>query len=208
MVIFEYRLPHPPAARSCDTSPMESDYKFGTPDPEDRQFKYPNLWAAEKTSDGGSRLVIAPETDHVELMIRLLSAMSGPFWLLYVLVVNRGGGELGRYQSPEPQTTEDAGAFLKDFSAFLEKDGRHDLWIASASSSEMLIYDRHNVIYAYGSLSEWQIVLSDMRFSEVPLIRFPSPHSHHYHQSMDDEELRMVGYWNWNRTPLMSSDEE
>ncbi len=89
-------------------------------------------------------------------MIRLLEAMSGPFWLLYVLVVNRDDSELGRYQCSEPQTQEDVEAFLKDFQAFLEKDGRHHLWIASASSSEMLIYDRHNVIYAYGSLSEWR----------------------------------------------------
>jgi hypothetical protein len=152
--------------------------------------------------------VVTPETDQVELMIRLLDAMSGPFWLLYVLVVSRGGGESGRYQSPEPQTKADAEAFLRDFRAFLEKDGRHNLWIASASSPEMLIYDRHNVVYAYGSLSEWQPMLSGAQFTEVPLIRFPSPHSHHYHQSMDDEEARMIGHWNWNRTPLMPSDEE
>lgn len=86
----------------CDTRPMENSYKFGNPDPEDRQFKYPNVWVTENTSDGGSRLIVAPETDQVEWLIRLLDAMSGPFWLLYVLVVNRGDSELGRYQSPEP----------------------------------------------------------------------------------------------------------
>ena len=187
---------------------MESSYKFGTPEPEDRQFKYPHVWATEKTSDGGSRLVVAPEADQVECLIRLLDAMSEPFWLLYVLVVNRGGNELGRYQSPEPQTRKGAEAFLKNFQGFLEKDGRHDLWIASASSTEMLVYDRHNVIYAYGSLRKWQPTLSEMQFSEVPSIRFPSPHSHHYHQSMDDEEHRMVVHWDWNRTPLMPSEEE
>ena len=187
---------------------MEICYKFGTPDPEDRQFTYPNVWATEKTSGGGSRLVVAAETDQVECLIRLLDAMSEPFWLLYVLVVNRGGNELGRYQSPAPQTKKDAEAFLKDFQRFLEKDGRHSLWIASASSPEMLIYDRHNVIYAYGSPGQWQPTLSEMQFSEVPFVRFPSPHSHHYHQSMDDEERRMVGHWDWNRTPLMPSDEE
>lgn len=94
---------------------MENRYKFGSPYPEDRQFKYPNTWAIEKTSDGGSRLVVAPETDQIEVLIRLLGAIPGPFWLLYVLVVNRGGSELGRYQSPEPQTKENAEAFLKDF---------------------------------------------------------------------------------------------
>ncbi len=195
-------------ANDCDTSPMESCYKFGVPDPEDRQFRYPNVWATEKTSDGGSRLVVAPESDQVECLIRFLDPMPEPFWVLYVLVVNRGDSELGRYQSPEPQSKEDAEEFLKDFRVFLERDGRHNLWIASASSSEMLIYDRHNVIYAYGSLSEWPPMLSKMRFSEAPLVRFPSPHSHHYHQNMDDEERRMVRHLNWNRTPLMPSDEQ
>jgi len=187
---------------------MESCYKFGNPGPEDRPHVYPNVWTDEKTSDGGSRLLIAPSTDHVGLLIQLLQPMPEPFWLLYVLIVNRGESELGRYQSPAPQTRDGAERFLEDFRTFLEKDGRHNLWIASASSSEMLIYDRHNVIYAYGSLSKWQLVLSEMRFSEVPLIRIPSPHSHHYHQSMDGEERRMVGHWDWNRTPLMPSDEE
>jgi hypothetical protein len=97
---------------------------------------------------------------------------------------------------------------VKGFQEFLEKDGRHNLWIASASSSGMLIYDRHNVIYAYGPLSEWRSILSEARFTEVPLIRFPSPHSHHYHQSLDDEERRIVGYWDWRRTSLMLSDKE
>lgn len=72
----------------------------------------------------------------------------------------------------------------------------------------MLVYDRHNVTYAYGSLSKWQHVLSEVGLREVPLIRFPSPHSHHYHESMDDEERRMAGRWDWNRTPLKPSDEE
>ena len=186
---------------------MENCYKFGTPNPKNRQFKYSNVWADEKTSDGGSRRVVAPETDQVECIIRLLNSMSGPFWLLYVLVVSRGANELGRYQSPAPQTKVDVEAFLVKFRGFLEKDGRHNLWIASASGSEMLVYDRHNVIYAYGSLKEWRSTLSAMQFSEVPQIRFPSPHSHHFHQSMDDEERRMMEHWDWNRTPLKSSDE-
>ena len=187
---------------------MESCYKFGNPDPEDRSHEYPNVWAVEMTSDGRSRLLIAPTNDQVELLVRLLQPMHEPFWLLYVLVVNRGESELGRYQSPEPQTRDGAERFLRSFRTFLEKDRRHNLWIASASSADMLIYDRHNVIYAYGLLSEWRSLLSDAGLAEIPLIRFPSPHSHHYHQSMDDEERRMVGYWDWHRTSLMKSDEE
>lgn len=187
---------------------MESCFKFGNPVPEDHPHVYPNVWSIEKTSDGGSRLLIAPSADQVGLLIRLLQTMPEPFWLLYVLIVSRCESELGRYQTTELQTRIDAEKFLEDFRTFLEKDGRHNLWIKSASSPDMFIYDRHNVIYAYGQLSEWCSVLSDAGFSEVPLIRFPSPHSHHYHQSMDEEERRLLGYWDWNLTSLLQSDEE
>lgn len=129
---------------------MEDLYKFGTPYPEDQEWLYSNVWATEGTSNGGSRTVIAPAHHQVELIIKLLQTMTGPFWVLYVLVIPRGGSKAGRYQSPEPQAAEDVAALLTNFTAFLEKDGRHNIWVASATTSQMLVYDRHNVIYAYG----------------------------------------------------------
>ena len=186
---------------------MEGLYKFGTPYPEDQEWLYPNLWATEDTSDGGSRTVIAPTHQQVKLIIKLLQAMTGPFWVLYVLVIPRGGGEAGRYQSPAPQVAEDVAALLTDFTEFLEKDGRHNIWVASATTSQMLIYDRHNVIYAYGDLNIWQPILAAADLSEASTVRFPDPHSHHYHQAFDAEEQRVAGHWDWHRTPLLQSDE-
>ena len=192
----------------CDTEQMATDYKFGTPEPEDREWTYGDVWATEETTGGGSRLVIAPAQGQTDILAALLKDMTGPFWVLYVLVIHRGRGEPGRYQSPELQTEGAVGTFLHDFSGFLEKDGRHNVWIASESGSEMLIYDRHNVIYAYGPLTSWRLTLAANGFNEVPDIRFPSPHSHHYHQSLDPEEDRLLNYWDWHRTQLKRSDEE
>jgi hypothetical protein len=191
----------------CDTDSMATDYKFVTPEPEDQEWRYGNVWATEETTGGGNRLVIAPARGQIESLVALLKEMTGPFWLLYVLVIPRGNGELGRYQSPEPETEIVVETFLSEFSTFIEKDGRHNLWIASESGSEMLIYDRHNVIYAYGPLNAWRLTLAANGFSEVPDICFPSPHSHHYHQSLDLEEDRLMNYWDWFRTPLKKSDE-
>jgi hypothetical protein len=191
----------------CDTESMTTDYKFGSPEPEDREWAYDNMWATEETTGGGNRLVIAPARGQTEILGALLKDMSGPFWLLYVLVIPRGRAEPGRYQSPEPQTQGAVEVFLNEFSSFLEKDGRHNLWIASESGSEMLIYDRHNVVYAYGPLNSWRRSLAVHGFSEVPDVRFPSPHSHHYHESFDSEEDRLMNHWNWHRTPLNESDE-
>jgi hypothetical protein len=193
---------------NCDTVPMATDYKFGTPEPEDREWTYGNVWATEETTGGGTRLVIAPAQGQTGILAALLKDMPGAFWVLYVLVISRGRGEPGRYQSPEAQTESAVGKFLYEFSDFLENDARHNLWIASESGPEMLIYDRHNVIYAYGPSASWKLALAAKGFSEVSAIRFPSPHSHHYHQSLDSEEDRLLGYWDWHRTPLKSSDEE
>ena len=114
---------------------MATDYKFGTPEPEDRKWIYRDVWATEETTGGGSRLVIAPAQGQTDLLAAFLQDMNGPFWVLYVLVIPRGSGEPGRYQSPEPQTASAVGTFLNEFSGFLETDGRHNLWIASESGS-------------------------------------------------------------------------
>jgi hypothetical protein len=187
---------------------MENNYKFGALELEDREWSYGNIWAKEETAGGGSRLVIAPAYGQTDLLASLLKNMTGPFWVLYVLVIPRGRGEPGRYQSPEPKPEGDVRIFLEQFSGFLERDGRHNVWIASASGSDMLIYDRHNVVYAYGDLASWKPSLIAGGLSEVPAIRFPSPHSHHYHQSLDPEEDRLLAYWDWHRTPLKESDED
>jgi hypothetical protein len=187
---------------------MDVRYKFGTPYPEEHAWEYPNVWANQETTGGGSRLVIAPAGNQIDLLVRLTQAMSGPLWLLYVLVVPRGKGESGRYQIPDPQDGEMIRSLLRDFKSFLELDGRHNVWIASESGLEQLIYDRHNVIYAYGPASKWHPTLSQAGLSEVASISFPSPHSHHYHATLDGEEQRILASQDWHHTPLTSSDEE
>jgi len=187
---------------------MMIDYKFGTPAPEDRKWTYGNVWASEETTDGGDRLVIAPAQGQTEILTSLLENLNGPFWVLYVLVIPRERGKPGRYQSPEPQTEAAISTFLNEFSDFLERDGRHNIWIASESGSQRLIDDRHNLIYAYGALADWRVALEAKGLHKVSAIRFPSPHSHHYHQSLDQDEDRLLNYWDWHRTDLQELDEE
>ena len=168
----------------------------------------PECVTTEETTGGGSRLVIAPAQKQVDLLLTLLKNMREPFWVLYVLVVPRGQGEWGRYQISEPQSKSAVGAFLNEFRDFLEKDGRHNVWIVSESGPEMLIYDRHNVIYGYGPMNSWRVALAAQGLSEASNIRFPSPHSHHYHQNLDAEEVRLLNYWDWHRTALKESDSD
>ena len=169
-------------------------------------FTYPDIWVREKTT-GPDRLAIAPREKQTELLIDLMSAMDGPFGILYVLVVPRGEGMSGRYQSPEPLNADQVQSFLNRFRRFLEEDGRHSLWIASVSSPSMLVYDRHNVIYAYGDLERFKQVLLSHSLEERESVNLPDPHIHRYHAAYDELAKEMLCYCDWIFSELRDSDE-
>ena len=79
---------------------MSDLYKFGWfPDgANEERYDCPNTWLREKTS-GPDRLVIAPKSHQTQLLEQLLGCLPEPYLLLYVLVVPRGIGEPGRYES-------------------------------------------------------------------------------------------------------------
>jgi hypothetical protein len=182
-------------------------FKFGDGMPEDRRWTYPNVWAVEEPF-GTKRLVVAPSSEGAGIFERLLKTLPEPMWLLYVLVVARGEGDAGRYQSSEPLSREQVRRFLHEFQTFMETDGRQNLWIRSESGSAMLIYDRHDLIYGYGPIDEWKETLKQIGLIEVPpaSIKIPDPHSHHYHASLDAEATRLLTYLEWHRTPLRDED--
>jgi hypothetical protein len=193
------------AEGTVEESRMEIIYKFGWIPNEERRYDYPDIFAVEKTS-GPTRLVIAPSANHVSILIDLLQVMSEPFGVLYVLVVPRGGSEPGRYQTTNPVSREQAEKFLKRFREYFENDGRHSIWLASMSDSDQLVYDRHNIIYAYGRLPEFEDVLSGRGLANVEFVRFPSPHTHNYHAAFDQDERDVLCHWDWSRSPLHESD--
>jgi len=181
-------------------------HKFGALlDNEDVPFTYSNLWERQRTS-GLDRLVIAPERDHLALLVRLAGLWSSDFYLLYVLLVSRLGNPEGRYQAPTTLAEDQLGVFIERFRSYLEQDGRHHLWVASAAAPEnTLVYDQHNVIYAYGDLDRYVEVVQQSGFHEGT-VRFPDPHTHHYHGEYDADEAALLQYWAWQRTPLKPED--
>jgi hypothetical protein len=180
---------------------MTPHFKFGWKPEEPQQYEYSNVWSREKTT-GPERLVIAPSSDHISLMIELSRIMTEPFGFLYVLTVPRGQGEAGRYQNAEPIGRLQAEGFLSRFKQFFENDGRHNLWLASVSNSDLLVYDKHNVIYAYGQLPCFEKVLSKRGMEKVDEIHTPSPHIHEYNPEFDEDELDVLHYWEWKQFPL------
>ena len=169
-------------------------------------YVYPNVWEVEQTT-GPERLVVAPPTKQVEPMLALTKLLPEPFGVLYVLTVPRGSsGEPGRYQSTQPATRSEMEAFLKRFCKYLESDARHHLWVTSLPNSALLVYENHNVIYAYGPLDEFKKVLRAKGLTEGQ-VRFPSPHTHNYHLEFDGDERQVMSYWEWVYFSLAEGDD-
>jgi hypothetical protein len=105
-----------------------------------------------------ARLVVGLDEAQDECVRELGAGLAGPFQLLYVLHTTRTGADLGRYESPElcwPEVHE----FLGRFGPFLAQDARHDFWLRSHGDDATIVLDRHNLIYAYGPLAEFEAVL-------------------------------------------------
>ena len=185
---------------------MNAVYKFGWIPDQERKYEYPNVFAIEKTT-GPERLIIAPTSQQVSLILDLLYTMTEPFCILYVLIVPRGGSQAGRYQVSQPIAKSEAEMFFLRFEEFFESDGRHHIWIGSEFTSDLLVYDNHNVIYAYGRLQEFERLLVKRGLANVDCVRFPSPHTHKYNEAFDEKEREVLRCWEWRHFPLQSSDD-
>lgn len=181
-------------------------FKLGSLDGETiTPFRYSNQFQIEKTT-GPDRLCITAKEDHILLLFKLAACLSTPCYVLYVLHTSRCGSELARYQSP----LLDFGAFnafIAEFCEFLTDDARHDLWVHSPEAKATLVWDRHNIIYAYGPLEQFRVVLKES-LHEGEVNGPPDPHVHMYHAEYDDSERKLLRYFEWSRSPLRKSDEQ
>lgn len=168
-------------------------------------FKYGNVYFEEQLSHG-SRLTIGPSDRQIGLINELSSKwQSGQYYVLYVLLVSHCGREPGRYQSPILDSFDDLRLFLYSFQEFFEGDGRHHLWVASPDEG-MLIYDQHNVIFAYGDFQVYKSALHNKDFTEQEFW-FPAPHTHSYPPENAVIEDELFDYWQWSYSPLEDGDE-
>jgi hypothetical protein len=168
-------------------------------------YRYPNAWAIEKTT-GPGRLIIAPSSGHIELITKLSRVLPEPFGILYVLLVSRTDNEAGRYQCPHPCKRKEMESFLAEFKEYFESDGRHHIWVASIPAAATLVYDQHNVIYAYGPLEQFKQILHHEGLRESK-ISFPAPHAHNYNSEFDEQEQKVLDYWDWRKSPVMEDDQ-
>ncbi len=167
---------------------------------------YGNRWCQED-HEGWSRLSIGPSRDHIDLMLKLAAVMPPPYGLLWVLVLPTTGREPGRYQSPLIESHDHLSTILSRYRAFFEGDGRHHLWVVSPESGTQLIYDNHNLIYAYGAAKPFAAVLKESGLCEGQ-IEVPIPHSHGYDARNADVEEQFFGECDWQYFPLVTEHDD
>jgi hypothetical protein len=166
----------------------------------------PAAYARETVSSGRDRLALSLPQSATDVFRRLAEMMSEPFLVLYILHTPRGEGEKGRYQSEEITKT-DLDEFLTTYERFFAEDARHDIWIRSIASGDMIIWDRHNDIFIYGDLDRFERALDDVGFnqqSKQPL----GAHQHHYRVEFDNAAAAILAEFRWRKTPLQTQDEQ
>jgi hypothetical protein len=168
------------------------------------QHRYGDTWQREPSSER-ERLRIAPASGQVEVLKRLARELPGPYTLLYVLVAPQTGAQPGRYVLQQSLDEREMHDFLGAFREFFEGDARHHLWIG-ASDGSLLVYDQHDLIYAYGPLDRLGEAATDMGLREAP-VEMPFPHTHHFRSTMDSFEERLLSEFLWNWLPLEEEDE-
>lgn len=158
----------------------------------------------ENENGGYKRLVVSTNESAVDLIIDIASTFQGELGILYILVVPRMG-EQGRYQSPSLYSIEEIKEFLNKYNDYLEQDGRHHLWIASPKSREMIVYDRHDIMYVYSDNYKIKEQLESKGFVYEETI-IPSPHDHYYHEEFDSIEIDLFNHFDWIKSPLHEND--
>ena len=168
-------------------------------------YRYADTFRRERTT-GPDRLRIGAADVHSSWLYKLAMAMEPPFHLLFVLHTSLCDHALGRYESPQ-LSWDLLNAFFAEHSEFLEADCRFDLWIHSTASRATLVWDRHNVIYAYGPLDEFRRILLHEGLTEGT-VDTPSPHVHRYWSQWNDSERRILAHFEWIYSPLDESERQ
>ena len=197
----------PPGQAAPSLKKIKRDRRFLPAFP---PWRYGRIFERERLQGSVERLCIGADERQTDLLLTLSRIMPEPLGLLYVLHTPvHEKHEAGRYMSPLVSRKE-AAAFLEAHAAFLECDGRHDFWIGHLDDNGRLapplVFDQHNLIYAYGPLDRYEAVLREGGFVEGA-VKIPAPHNHHYHHEFNDLIDAMHTYWAWRRVPLQPSDE-
>lgn len=96
---------------------------------------------------------------------------------------------------------------FNSYGEFWDSDGRHSIWLRSEIDDATLVYDRHNLIYAYGPPEKFDLVLDALGYAKVPELSLSFEHEHHYYPDFDHLERELTVKFADNKTDLRPGDE-
>ena len=179
------------------------DYLSGT---EWIEHSFEPKFARVEMQNGSNRINAGVPQGDTEIFERLVSSLESPYFLLYILHTPRGEGEAGRYQSPA-LSVEQLRSFISKFKPFLSGDARFDIWAHSSSENATVVWDRHNMLYAYGPIEKFSEILRSLGFDDgKPEI--PGPHAHNYRKELDVYAKELLSVFDWSWSPLHPEDEQ
>src|SRR5690242_2941594 len=169
-------------------------------------FHHANTFAREQTVGGPERVRIGPRGGQRYLVEHLASMLGPSYKLLYLLHTSRTHAPIGRYESPWLDDAE-LKAFLDRFAQFFTEDSRHDLWLLGGGGEGQIVWDRHDIVFAYGPIAKYVTHLEAAGFREGwPMM--PDVHAHCYNEEWDDAERAILDYLDWDRSDLQPGDEQ
>jgi hypothetical protein len=170
------------------------------------EHSHPTVFRLPAPGAKSQRIVAGVPGSDPDVFLSLTRCLEEPLFLLYVLHTCRGEAELGRYQSPE-LSFQEVESFVEEFKPFLSGDGRFDLWAYSPEQGATVVWDRHNLLYAYGPLECFAAELVQLGFvagePEVPAL-----HTHHYRPELDAFAKQLIERFTWLQSPLRPEDEQ
>ncbi|NDV83846.1 hypothetical protein [Bacteroides sp. 51] len=169
------------------------------------EYNYGHIYQIEETTQS-DRLVVGVDENQTDLLLEFAKTLHPPYYVLYVLIVSHLDNECARYESPLFDTLESLSCFLNKYSEFFETDGRHHIWVGTIDDSGLLVYDHHNVIYAYGNQENYTRILTAKGFREEDFY-FPDRHCHYFHSENDKFEEAIFNEFDWQIFPLGENDE-
>lgn len=167
----------------------------------------PRVYALPAPGDAVQRLVASAAGTGTQVFDALVHVLQAPLYLLYVLHTPHREGAPGRYQSPALPMDE-VDAFLARHAAYLAADARFDLWAHSPSLSATVVWDRHDLVYAYGPLDAFGSRLQGLGFTSTPSLSLDAPHAHHYRAEFDADARSVLAAFDWTRSDLRPEDEQ
>ena len=168
------------------------------------EYSHAAVFERQTMNDGSLRLKVGVPAGDIEVPRQLTRCMEPPYQMLYVLHTSRGEGDMGRYQSPPIERAE-FDAFLSRYQAYLRADGRFALWVHTPQA--MLVWDHHNLLYAYGPLPAFEDALRSMGFAPGRL-SIPVPHQHSDRPECDADAAAVLAHFDWRHSELQPGDDD